>query len=51
MGVLYKTFLLTESLGDALWQWIPIFSQVFDECRMYDQQLTCYIQTHTDDPQ
>ena len=50
MAVLYKTFLLTESMCDALSHWIPIFSQVFDECQMYDQQLTYYLQIHTDDP-
>jgi hypothetical protein len=50
MTVLYKTFLLTESMGDALSQWIPIFPQVIDECRICGQQLTYYIQIHTDDP-
>jgi len=28
---------------------IPIFSQVFEERRMYDQGLTCYIEIHSDD--
>jgi hypothetical protein len=35
-----KAFLKSIS-NDALPHYIPIFSQVFDECRRYDQYLTC----------
>jgi len=29
----------------------PISSPVSDECRISDQQLMCYVEIHTDDPQ
>jgi hypothetical protein len=38
-------------IADAPLHCFPIFSRVFDECRKYDQLLTCYVETHTDDPQ
>ena len=38
-------------IADSLPHSIPIFSQVFDECRICGQLLTCYVEIHTDDPQ
>jgi hypothetical protein len=37
--------------ADTLLHFIHIFSDAYDECRKYDQLLTCYIETYTDDPQ
>ena len=59
MRILYQTTLITESsvgflevnTADALPHCVPIFPQVFDECSVYDQLLTCYFKTlDADDP-
>jgi hypothetical protein len=57
MRISYKTSLLTELqaslksiIVDALLHCIPIFSQVFDDCKIYDQQFTCCVEIHTDNP-
>jgi len=38
-------------IADALLHFIPIFSQVFDEYRIYDQWLACFVRIQIDDPQ
>lgn len=35
----------------TLCQILRQFFQVFDNCRTHDQQLTCYVEIHTDEPQ
>jgi len=57
MRILYQIALITESLigflevntADALPHCVPIFPQVFDECSIYDQLLTCYFKIHDAD--
>ena len=53
--ILHKTFLLTESQAffkpDQLSHCIHSFSQVFDECRIFDQQHNFYVKIYIHDPQ
>jgi hypothetical protein len=58
MNILYKTSLRTESYAFlkstncyCTASIKAIFSQAYEECRMYDRQLTCSGEIHTDDPQ
>jgi hypothetical protein len=41
--------LMKEYISDALSQCVYVFSHVHNECRIYDQQLKCYVEIHYHD--